>query len=161
MQRDLEKSLGGKKNKMTQSPAEHNLGAEQGEKQASQSNVDDKESPRETEGKGSYSLPGTRPRDAENQQTQKGDWKTGREKGGLETAEKLLGKSRQDGTCGLASTRLSATTDWGQLRTPRKGDVSQPSWDCGGQGEAPHRRGPWPPKPRPHAGLAGGLLLGE
>ena len=69
--RDLEKSLGGKKT--IQSPAEHNLGAEQGEKQASQSNIDDKESPRETEGKRSYSLPGMQPKDAENQQTQKGD----------------------------------------------------------------------------------------
>lgn len=39
-----------KKKKPNQSPAEHNLGAEQGEKQASQSSVDDKESPRETEG---------------------------------------------------------------------------------------------------------------
>lgn len=59
--------------KPIQSPAEHNLGAEQGEKHAFQSNVDDKESPRETEGKGSYSLLGMQPKDAENQQSQKGD----------------------------------------------------------------------------------------
>lgn len=45
LQRDLEKSMG---DKTTQSPEEPNLGEEQGEKQASQSNVNDKELPRET-----------------------------------------------------------------------------------------------------------------
>lgn len=79
--------------------------------------------------------------------TQKGDWKTGTEKWGLETAEKLLGKSRQDRTRGLSSTRLSDDTERGQLHAPRKGDVSQLSGDFGGQGKAPHQRGPWPPAP--------------
>lgn len=83
LQRDLEKSLGKKKHP-TQSPAQHNLGAEQGEKRASQGNVDDKESPRETEEKGSLSLPGMQLGDGVNHGHKKetgklaersGDWK--------------------------------------------------------------------------------------
>lgn len=75
------------------------------------------------------------PRDAENQQAQKGDWKTGTETWRLGTTEKLLRTSRQDGTCGLASIQLSDNIERGQLYTLRKGDVSRLHVDFGGQGK--------------------------